>query len=135
MSTNTRQARYRRHIEGADFSLEANTDLTPEDSGFYVIRGGEVLLQSHSFQKAEAAYLDLCREFWLRSLTSESAAGRMSGAWGLLGLEPAHKGAAAVIDRDGDEQDRARLARIVRQHSLQPSAAEHPDRRAGRKRG
>jgi hypothetical protein len=109
---NTRTARYRRHIDGADFSLEANTDATPKDGYYYVLRGGEVVLRSHNLRKAQEAYDAFCREHWLGSLESGSSASRLSSAWGLIGLEPSHTLASAVIAREGSDQDRARLGRM-----------------------
>ena len=125
MSVASKRARYRRHIDGADFSMESNTDSTPGDGRYYVLQGGEVVLQSHNFRKAEAAYHVLCREFWLQSLASGSPAARLSGAWGLLGLEPDHSDAAAVIPRDGSETDRLKLGRVIQSA---PAAEARPKR-------
>lgn len=130
----TRTGRYRRHVAGADFSLEANTDATPHDGHYYLLRGGEVVLSSHNLKKAEAAYHALCREHWLMSLDAGSPAARLSGAWGLLTLEPEHAGAAAVIARDGTDQDRARLGRFQRYQHLHPEQPEERSSRAERRR-
>jgi hypothetical protein len=101
--------RYLRHLEGGDFSLEANTDSVPEGGHFYLLRNGQVLLQSDDFSSAEAAYKDLCREHWEGCLGSECPVARFSSAWGLLGLDPKHQAAAALIRTDGTPADRRRL--------------------------
>ncbi|MGV3723636.1 MAG: hypothetical protein ACO1SX_22290 [Actinomycetota bacterium] len=106
--------RYRRHIEGTDFSLEANTDATPEAGHFYVLRGGEVELVSDEFPTAMAAYQGLCKEHWLNRLVSQNHSERMASAWGLVGLEPDHKDALEVIRTDGSDDDRKRLEQVRR---------------------
>lgn len=103
--------RYSRRLDGGDFSLEANTEAVPEPGFFFLMHRGRVLLQSVDYALVEAAYHQLCREHWEAQLLSGASAQRLAGAWGLLGLEPAHLPAAAVIDRDGTPQDQARLLR------------------------
>ena len=70
----TPQAHYRRHLEGADFSLEANTEATPEAGHFYLLRSGQVLLRSDDFNTSELAYQQLCHEHWESQLESNDAA-------------------------------------------------------------
>jgi hypothetical protein len=101
--------RYRRTIEGADFSLEANTDAVPGDGRFYLLRNGEVELSSEEFPRAMEAYTQLCREHWQTGLESEEAEERISSAWGILTLEPEHKVAVQVIQEDGSADDRKRM--------------------------
>jgi hypothetical protein len=110
--TMPRSVRYYRHLESGDFSLQANTEAVPEPGHFYVLQQGRVLLRSDDFDVAEAAYQDLCRAHWGRQLESESLSCRMAGAWGLLGLEPTHRDATAVIEQDGGTKDQARLVHL-----------------------
>ena len=118
-------ARYHRHLAGGDFSLEANTETTPQTGAFYVIQCGSVLLRSSDFPTAEAAYGGLCEEHWTRHLTSSDPAQRLASAWGLLGMEPANRAAAAVIEQDGLPGDHLRLARArSRRRALLKHAAK-----------
>jgi hypothetical protein len=103
--------RYRRSLDRGDFSLEANTETVPEPGFFFLLRAGEVLLQSEDYAVVEAAYNQLCREHWEHHLTCAAAPRRVASAWGLLGLEPNHPSAAAVIEKDGAPEDRDRLVR------------------------
>lgn len=103
--------RYRRCLERGDFSLEANTDAVPEQGQFYLLRNGDVLLQSLEYAPVEAAYNQLCREHWELQLSSDTATRRLAGAWGILSLEPAHLSATAIITADGTPQDQVRLLR------------------------
>jgi hypothetical protein len=123
--------RYRRHIEGADFSLEANTPSVPNDGSFYLLRNGEVVLQSSDFPEAIEAYNNLCREFWMNRLESAEIAQRVAGAWGLLSLDPEDKVAQEIIKQDGSDNDRKRLEQDRNRRRLQKAAAT---RRAGMKR-
>lgn len=124
-----RHARYSRRLELGDFSLEANTEGVPEAGHFYLLRAGEVLLRSDDFRTAESAYHNLCRLHWEHKLVSDRPTERMASAWGLIGLEPAHRGAAAVIEQDGQLADQTRLARM---RSRQRAVAARSQRLAGR---
>ena len=101
--------RYRRQIDGADFSLEANTEAAPKPGRFYVLRDGEVAMESDHFPEAAQAYQALCREYWTDRLQSEERGVRLASAWGLVGLEPTHKDANEVIKEDGTPADCQRL--------------------------
>ncbi len=101
--------RYRRGLEGADFSLEANTENVPADGRYYVLRGGEVALATEDFPEALTEYNRLCREFWEARLGDETVTVRVAAAWGLLSLDATDKEAQAVIQRDGTAQERKRL--------------------------
>src|SRR4051794_28300899 len=90
-----RHMHYRRRIEGANFSLEANTEAAPEPGHYYVLREGEVLLRTNDLASAEAAYQQLCRECWESHLPSTDARVRRMSALGLLGQNPDHPAAAA----------------------------------------
>jgi hypothetical protein len=102
-------ARYVRHVAGADFSLEANTEAALQPDRFYLLRNGAVLLESGDYSCVEAAYKRLCREYWESQLASERPPARLCAAWGLLGLDPLHPAAAAVIRGDGTAADCRRM--------------------------
>lgn len=102
---------YRRQLAGADFSLEANTEATPEAGHFYLLQGGEVLLRSDDFSSADAAYQQLCHAYWEHQLGSADADVRRKSALGLLGQDLGHVGATGVLRRDGSDADRARIER------------------------
>jgi hypothetical protein len=108
--------RYRRKLEGADFSLEANTRETPEPGHFYLLQKGHVVLQSDDFKEAVEAYRTKCREFWERKIESANQAERIASAWGLIELDPNNKEAAEVINTDGDNAARQRLMQIRKRH-------------------
>lgn len=119
-----RGARYVRHVAGADFSLEANTDAALEADHFYLLRNGSVLMESSDYSCVESAYKGLCREYWEAQLEAEGPRARLSSAWGLLGLDPCHPAATAVIKRDGTPADCLRAASMVnRQRALERYAA------------
>jgi hypothetical protein len=101
--------RYRRGLQGASFSLEANTESVPADGRYYVLQDGEVSLATSEFPEALAEYNRLCREFWESRLEDEAPQVRVAAAWGLIHLEPTDKTAQAVIQKDGSPQDRKRL--------------------------
>lgn len=124
-----RRTRYHRSLEHGDFSLEANTEAVPEPNHFFLLQGGEVLLRSDDFRTAELAYQDLCRKYWERNLASELPLHRMASAWGLLGMESAHRGASKVVEQDGSPADQNRLMRMrSRQRALLARAARQPSR-------
>jgi hypothetical protein len=125
----SRWARYHRHLEDGDFSLEANTDLAPEAGHFYVLQEGSVLLRSDDFPTAEAAYQRLCRVHWEHHLTSTLPSQRLASAWGLLGLEPANQAAARVIEQDGRPGDRERLTRMRSRRRYNLKREAHPSQR------
>lgn len=126
-----RRMRYHRTLEHGDFSLEANTELAPEPNHFYLIRKGEVLLRTDDFRTAERAYRELCRQHWEEHLGCAERLRRMASAWGLLGLEPAHRGAALVIQDDGEPADHARLVRIRGRQRANEARARRPFPRSG----
>jgi hypothetical protein len=107
----SRHTHYRRSLPGADFSLEANTEAVPEVGHFYLFQGGRELLRSDDYECAEAAYQQLCRDFWEGRLESGDAGARRSSALGLLGQDPGHPAAAAVLRQDGTAADAARIER------------------------
>ena len=116
--------RYRRGLEGANFSLEANTESVPADGRYYVLRDGEIVLATAEFQEATAEYNRLARDFWEERLQSDQPPVRVAAAWGLLGLDPNDKTAQAIIVEDGTPQERKRLEQAQsRRRALRGRAA------------
>ena len=115
-------ARYRRQLAEGDFSLEANTESVPEPGHYYLLQNGLVLLRTENFRTAEKAYHDLCRQHWQGQLESDTPACRLTGAWGLVGLEPENPAAAAVILRDGQPADGMRLLRMQKRRRSEKAA-------------
>lgn len=101
--------RYKRGLQGADFTLEANTEAVPSDGRYYVLRGGEELLATEEFQEAVAFYNGLCRDFWSVRLEDPAIPVRIAAAWGILSLDSADKTAQTVIHEFGSPQERKRL--------------------------
>jgi len=101
--------RYKRGLDGASFSLQANTEDVPGDGRYYILQDGEVALATEDFQAATAEYNRMCREFWLERLQSDEPQIRIAAAWGLLGLDSTDKDAQAVIANDGSPQEKKRL--------------------------
>lgn len=101
--------RYKRGLQGATFSLEANTESVPSDGRYYVLEEGEVALATEDFQEALTEYNRRCKEFWDSRLESEDTQVRVAAAWGILSLDPTDKDAQAVIHRDGTAQEKKRL--------------------------
>lgn len=101
--------RYRRGLDGADFSLEANTEHVASDGRFYVLRRDEVVFASEDFEAATQHYHELCRSFWLERLEDEDVQIRIAAAWGLLGLDATDKNAQQVILTYGSAAEKKRL--------------------------
>ena len=47
--------RYKRALQGAGFTLEANTESVPNDGRYYVLREGKELLATEDFQEGVRA--------------------------------------------------------------------------------
>jgi hypothetical protein len=118
----TPHGRYVRQIDGADFSLQANTEETPEADQFYVFQDGEVVLETPSFAEAEAEYRRLAHEFWEGRLRSADPRVRLSSAWGLLSQDSDHRLAGQVVQNDGTEAERKRLKQIRMRRAAQKRA-------------
>ncbi|HEU4752066.1 MAG TPA: hypothetical protein VFU47_03080 [Armatimonadota bacterium] len=101
--------RYKRGLDGANFTLEANTETVPADGRFYILEDGEVVLAAEDFQEAITEYNRRCRDFWMSRLEHTTPQTRIAAAWGLLGLDPNNKQAQAIITRDGSPQEKKRL--------------------------
>ena len=114
-----RGTRYVRHVVGADFSLEANTEATHAADRFYLLRNGSVLMESSDYWCVEAAYKTLCREYWEGQLQAEGMPARLSGAWGLLGLDPLHPAATAVVKKEGTDSDCRRVNSLLNRRRAQ----------------
>jgi len=101
--------RYRRALQNADFSLEANTENVPADGRFYILQGGEIQMAAQEFSEALAEYNRLCRDFWRSRLDHATPQVRVAAAWGMLSLDSGDKTAITVITEDGTPQERKRL--------------------------
>lgn len=101
--------RYKRGLQGADFTLEANTEDVPADGRYYVLRGGEVQLATEDFTEAVGEYNRLCRDFWSARLEDPAIPVRVAAAWGLLSLDPSDKTAQGIITEFGTPQEKKRL--------------------------
>jgi len=115
--------RYRRQIDGADFSLEANTEAVPEEGHFYLLRKGRVEYESDDFPAAMEAYQKMCRRYWTRHLGSSDHEERMASAWGLVNLDPDNRDALTVIREEGQAEDRKRLEQLRRRKQAAARAA------------
>jgi hypothetical protein len=104
--------RYLRSLAGADFTLQANTSEVPEPEVFFVMRGAKVLFRSEDFESASEHYKQLCQTFWSERLNSPDLRTGMASAWGLLGMDIDHAGAARVISRNGSPADLKRLQQL-----------------------
>jgi hypothetical protein len=107
---------FRRWIEGSDFSLEANTPAAPRTDRFYVLVAGEVRLDTHSYAAAAAEYEGLCVAHWEAQLTHNDRSTRLLAARALLRHDREHPVARELLTLQGDERDRAAVAR-ARQHA------------------
>jgi hypothetical protein len=112
---------FRRWIEGSDFSLEANTPAVPGKDRFYVLVAGEACLGTSNFAAASAKYEGLCvatthcvgtRE---QQLTHADLPTRLLAAQGLFRHNRDHLAARDLLARQGDERDRAAVARARHQ--------------------
>ncbi len=114
---------YRRQLHDADFSLEANTRTVPRQGRFYVLRKGHEVFSSGNFTEALNAYQELCEGHWEERLEARQPDDRIQAAWGLLGLDPENRDAAAVIRSDGNAEACKRLETLRRRHYAQRRAS------------
>jgi hypothetical protein len=103
--------RFRRWIEGSDFSLESNTPAVPNDDRFYVLEAGEVRLETSDFAAATALYESLCVLYWEGRLTGVDLAARLVAARGLFRHDQEHPAAGDLLLRHGDARDRNTVGR------------------------
>ncbi len=101
--------RYKRGLAGANFTLEANTEDTPEEGHFYILCDGEIVIDTEDFTEATTRYNELCEQFWKSHLEHDDREKRVAAAWGLLGLDPTDKQAVGIITQDGTAAERKRL--------------------------
>jgi hypothetical protein len=115
---------FTRRIDGADFSLEANTPRVPSDRAYYVLRGGEIIFRSEAYPEALACYQQLCQEHWEQLLEGDEST-RLNAARGLYTLNAQHPKAVAILKSAGDASDHRRLAQAAqRQAYLRRSRQE-----------
>jgi hypothetical protein len=122
---------YRRHLPGADFSLEANTPEMPQRGRYYLLKRGKVVLNTEDFGEAVRAYQNQCRQFWDERLKSPDPKERLSSAWGIVGLEPENRAAAEVIEETGGPAAIKRLQDIRRRKRAERWAAARRGAKAG----
>lgn len=103
---------YRRHLAGTDFALEANTERVPADGRFYLVQSDRVELVGAHFSEALVTYHGLCRAYWTACLESADPRERLTGAWGLVSVDPGNQDANHVIRDDGSIEDRKRLEQL-----------------------
>jgi hypothetical protein len=107
----TPHGRFRRWIEGSDFSLEANTPAVPSENCFFVLEAGEVRLETSDFDVATAAYERMCEAYWEEKLTSADLATRLLAARGLFRYNQEHPVAGELLTGHGDEKDKATVGK------------------------
>ena len=107
---------FTRRIDGADFSLEANTPRVPQDRAYYVLRRGEIIFRSEAYPEALARYQELCREHWENQLEGDEAT-RLNAARGLYALNAQHPQAVAILKSVGDATDHRRLAQAAQRQA------------------
>jgi len=71
--------RYFRSIEGADFSLAANTENVPRDGRYYIRQGGEITFSSSQLGDVRELYEGLCNGYWRMLMQSSDRAERIAG--------------------------------------------------------
>ena len=109
---------FRRWIEGADFSLEANTPAVPDHDLFYVLEAGEVRLGTSDFVVAAAVYQSLCMAYWEERLTSVDLPTRLFAARGLFRHNQEHPVAGDLLAGQGDARDRATVGKARHRAAL-----------------
>jgi hypothetical protein len=107
---------FTRRIDGADFSLEANTPRVPADRAYYVLRGGEIIFRSENYPEALARYQELCQEHWEKQLEGDETT-RLNAARGLYSLDAQHTRAVAILKAAGDAGDHRRLAQAAQRQA------------------
>lgn len=98
-----------RRLQGANLSLEINTERVPADEACYVIQDGEIVYRSPEYPEALTEYQRLCAAYWETMLDHADADTRLKAARGLYAQDANHPKALAVLKADGDSRDRRRL--------------------------
>lgn len=101
---------YRRWIEGAGLSLEANTPSTPTTGVYYVFQGGIVCFSSDNLTEAGDVFDRLRIVYWENLLASRDAQERLDGARGLFSHDHSHLRALEVLAAEGSDKDLKRVA-------------------------
>jgi hypothetical protein len=101
---------YRRWIEGAGLSLEANTPSTPTEGVYYVLQGGIVCFSSDNLSEAGEVFDRLRIVYWENLLASRNVQERLDGARGLFRHDHSHMRALEVLAAEGSDQDHKRVA-------------------------
>ena len=107
---------FTRRIDGADFSLEANTPRVPADRAYYVLRGGEIIFRSEEYPAALARYQELCQAHWEQQLEGDEST-RLNAARGLYAMNAQHSQAVAILKSAGDAGDHRRLAQAAQRQA------------------
>src|SRR5581483_7952937 len=81
---------FRRWIEGAGLSLEANTPSTPTTDVYYVLQGGVVCFSSADLSEAGEVFDRLRVGHWEGLLASRDPQQRLDGARGLFRHDHLH---------------------------------------------
>jgi len=98
-----------RRLQGANLSLEINTERVPDDEACYVLKNGTIVFRSPEYPVALSEYQRLCAEFWEQMLDSTDHETRLRAARGLYAQDSTHPRALAILKSDGNSQDRRRL--------------------------
>jgi len=98
-----------RRLQGANLSLEINTERVPADEGCYVLKDGEIVFSSPEYPVALVEYQRLCAEYWEQMLDNADAETRLRAARGLYAQDQTHPRALAILKADGDSRDLRRL--------------------------
>ncbi len=98
-----------RRLQGADLSLEINTDRVPEPEVCFVLKNGNIVFRSTEYPVALTEYQRLCAEYWEQMLDSADSETRLRAARGLYAQDSSHPRALAILKSDGNSQDRRRL--------------------------
>jgi hypothetical protein len=106
--------RYYRSIEGADFSLEANTENVPRDGRYYVLQDGKITFSSNQLGDARELYEQLCDGYWRTMMASSDRKDRIAAARGVLSHVPDDAAALAELSKSSDTRDQ-RTAATARQ--------------------
>jgi hypothetical protein len=115
---------FTRRIDGANFSLEANTPRVPADRAYYVLQGEQIIFRSEAYPEALARYQELCQAHWEGQLEGDEPT-RLNAARGLYALDAQHPRAIAILKSAGDAGDHRRLAQAAqRQAYLKRSRRE-----------
>jgi hypothetical protein len=113
---------FRRWIEGAGLSLEANTASTPTMGIYYVLQGGVVCFSSDDLAEAGEVFDRLRLGHWEGLLASRDPQQRLDGARGLFRHDHLHARALEVLAADGSAQD---LKRVAQARNRARHAARH----------